>query len=121
MKSILLAAVLALPLVGSTPAFAADLVGQGEFGGYRGPGVVAGPLTVYDFEPGTYVRAWFEPPWANRRYFPSGTQAPVLGRDEVLDNRDSEAPQIFYRSWSNGPALRDTMIADPDSAPVPQK
>lgn len=117
-QSLISAAAIVLSL---TAAHAADLPSLGGQAGYGGPGVVAGPLTIYDFEPGTYVRAWFEPPLGNRHYYPSSGTAPIIGRKEVLSDRDREPPQVFYRSWSNGPAFRDEMTPDPGFEPVPQK
>src|SRR5436305_4494201 len=81
---------------------AADLPSHG-LRGSAGIGSRAAPLVVYDYEPGVMVRAYFRSPWRNRRYFPTGDQAPVLGRDEVIPGPDREMPepaQSYYRFWS---------------------
>lgn len=99
----------ALALLGSmSAAHAADLGGTGpnehrRIGVY---GVPSEPMIIYDTEPGTYVRAYFLPPWRGRHYFPASGEAPRYGRDENL-NADYEMPEkaeSYYRSWSNADA-----------------
>src|ERR1700712_3637582 len=69
---------------------AADLGGPTEHLHRHVRGVHAGPIIVEDFEPGTYVRAYFLPPWRNRHYFPATGQQPISGRDEVIPAADRD-------------------------------
>jgi hypothetical protein len=56
----------------------------------------AGPIIIYDFQPGVVVRAYWLPPWRHRHYFP-------FGAEKVAADTDDGPPQpaeTFERSWS---------------------
>lgn len=87
-----------------TGSFAADL-GSHPSGDY-GYGVPAGQIVIWDSEPGVVTRAYWLPPWRNRRYFPSNGEATELGRDEDLSRRDIPEPVPAYRRyWSSSSAF----------------
>jgi hypothetical protein len=95
-----IAAILVLLSVGFTAARAADV----SFDGTRSYaiGERAGPIVIYDYQPGVVVRAYWQSPWRNRHYFPRTGKRPKVGRAENLSApRVHYVPaQTFRRSWS---------------------
>lgn len=85
---------------GLTAAQAGDLSGRGGY--YESYPVRAPQLIVYDVEPGTEIRAWWAPPWQNRRYFPFTGKKPKVGRREDLNapRRIAAPAPTYYQEWS---------------------
>lgn len=83
---------------GLTAAQAGDLSGRY----YESYPVRAPQLIVYDVEPGTEIRAWWAPPWQNRRYFPFTGKKPKVGRREDLNapRRIAAPAPTYYQEWS---------------------
>lgn len=100
--------VIAVSIAGllAVPARAADLpaVYWGDAPVYGYP---AAPVVIYDDNPGVTMRAYWEDPWAGRRYFPATGIRPRYGRHERLSLRRVRLPQAenFYRSWSTSSAF----------------
>jgi len=64
-------------------------------------GVRAGPVILYDVQPGVTGRTWFLSPWHSHHYFPTTGVKPQSGRLEDLSARSDVQPaESFYRSWS---------------------
>ena len=96
--------VLALSVTGivAGSASAADLPihvapGTWDDGGY------ARSLTIYQFEPGVTMRAYWRAPWHHHRYFPATGRRPRLGRLEILSAKRRRPPpaESYARAWSN--------------------
>ncbi len=85
---------------GAAAAHAGDLSGRAGY--YESWPVHAPQLLVYDVEPGTEYRAWWAPPWQNRRYFPFTGKKPKVGRREDLNapRRIAAPAPTYYREWS---------------------
>jgi len=93
--------VFAAAILGSAPVTAADVAPRLQ---PWAVGIHAGPLAVYDYEPGVVVRAYWAPPWGNRHYYPSLGHKPRLGRRENVKQRlPVDHPEDFYREWSSFP------------------
>jgi hypothetical protein len=91
---------LALVACAAASAQAADLRG-GEAAILAEPAYRSALVTIYDYEPGVYTRAYWSPPWANRRYYPITGKKPRYGRHENLRARsDVQEAEPFYREWS---------------------
>lgn len=62
----------------------------------------AGPIVIYDYQPGVVVRAYWQSPWRNRHYYPRTGKRPKVGRAENLSGARVHYPpaQTFRRSWS---------------------
>ena len=91
--------VLTAAVLTAAPAGAADVAVPAWVAG-----VGAGPLVIYDYEPGVVVRAYWVNPWRNRRYFPSNGTAPKFGRRENQSQRlPVDHAKDFYREWSSFP------------------
>jgi hypothetical protein len=67
----------------------------------------SGPLTVYDYQPGVLVRAYWLAPWRHRHYFPTTGEMPEIGRDEDLSapSNSSEPAETFHQHWSTSSAF----------------
>ena len=65
--------------------------------GYR-----AGPIIVYDFQPGVVVRAYWRAPWRSRHYFPFGAAPPEPAAD---DDGPPKPAESFERFWSTAPPI----------------
>jgi len=112
MRALFAAAVLTLGIAGVIPACAADLIepgagigeidgGQMSGRGWSFHGVRAGPVILYDVQPGVVTRTWFLSPWHHRHYFPATGEKPRIGRDEDFSVRSDVQPaESFYRVWS---------------------
>jgi len=90
----------ALGTLGPVTAGAADLYGRT---GYDSVHPVRAPqLLIYDVEPGTEIRAYWAPPWQNRRYFPFTGKKPKVGRHEDLNapRRIAAPAPTYYQEWS---------------------
>ena len=99
-----------LCIAGVTLAEAADMPAERSVNYSIGPaagGQRAEPLVFYDYQPGTYVRAYWTAPWRHHRYFPMTGERPEIGRDEDLSapSRPSKPGKTFKRSWSNASAF----------------
>ncbi len=71
----------ALGTLGPVTAGAADLYGRT---GYDSVHPVRAPqLLIYDVEPGTEIRAYWAPPWQNRRYFRSPARSRRLAVTKI--------------------------------------
>lgn len=97
------ASIAAAALMGTlslTAAEGADL--SGRTGYYESYPVRAGQVVYYDVEPGTEIRAYWAPPWQNRRYFPFTGKKPKVGRREDLNapRRIAEPAPTYYQEWS---------------------
>jgi hypothetical protein len=100
---ILLAAIVVS--VGATAACAADLPvdSSTSYSTYSSAiGQRTGQLVIYDYQPGVVVRAYWQAPWRNRRYFPRTGERPEIGRDEDLSapSERSRPAETFTRYWS---------------------
>ncbi len=106
----------------AAPAVAADLGPPKEHHRHGVRGRPAGPLVVYDFEPGVVVRAYWLAPWRNRHYYPSTGEQPISGRNEAIppDGRELPEPaEKFYRMWSTSELFaRDAPLVAADASPV---
>jgi len=62
----------------------------------------AGPVIVYDDEPGVVVRAYWASPWRHRHYFPRTGHKPKSGRREDLAAHGHYPipARTFERYWS---------------------
>jgi len=85
---------------GLSAAHAADLSGRAVY--RESYPVRAGQVVYYDVEPGTEIRAYWAPPWQNRRYFPVTGKKPKVGRREDLNapRRIAEPGPTYYQEWS---------------------
>jgi len=74
---------------------------------YAAHGRRAGPIVVYDYQPGVYVRAYWLAPWRHRHYYPATGEQPLMGRDEDLTARGeaAEPPETFTRTWTTSSAF----------------
>jgi hypothetical protein len=83
-----------------TAAEGADLSGRAGY--HESYPVRAGQVLVYDTEPGTEIRAYWAPPWQNRRYFPFTGKKPKVGRHEDLNapRRIAAPAPTYYQEWS---------------------
>jgi len=114
MRALFAAAVVMFGVAGVIPARAADLVEPGAvigdgsidgglmpYAGYSVDGVRAGPVIIYDVQPGVIRRTWFLSPWHHHHFFPATGEKPRSGRREDLSARSDVQPaESFYRSWS---------------------
>lgn len=95
---------IALGLLGTGGAVAADLPLSRQHATtleYDSvPGRRAAPTVIYDFEPGTVIRAYWLPPWRDRHYFPSGGEMRRVAHRERCSCRHPRPAETFYRSWS---------------------
>jgi hypothetical protein len=127
---ILLAAIVVS--VGATTACAADLPvdSSTRYSTYSSAiGQRSGQLVIYDYQPGVIVRAYWQTPWRNRRYFTRTGEKPEIGRDEDLSApRERLQPaETFTRYWSTislSPPARPRISAprtEPSQIPSPLK
>jgi len=93
---------------------------------YSAQGRRAGPIVIYDYQPGVYVRAYWRAPWRHRHYFPATGEQPISGRDEDLSARGEggDPAETFTRTWTTSSAF---VVEEPrgrsrafDGRPVPQ-
>jgi len=93
---------------------------------YSAEGRRAGPIIIYDYQPGVYVRAYWRAPWRHRHYFPATGEQPISGRDEDLSARGEGADpaETFTRTWTTSSAF---VVEEPrgrfrvfDGRPAPQ-
>src|SRR3569833_166858 len=93
---------------------------------YSAHGRRAGPIVIYDFQPGVVVRAYWIAPWRHRHYFPASGEQPLAGRDEDLSARGeaTEQAESFSRTWTTSSAF---VVEEPrgrfrdiDGRPAPQ-
>src|SRR3569623_2215721 len=93
---------------------------------YSAQGRRAGPIVIYDYQPGVYVRAYWRAPWRPRHYFPATGEQPISGRDEDLSARgEGGAPaENISRTWTTSSAFVDEEPRGRsrafDGRPVPQ-
>ncbi|MBV8792497.1 MAG: hypothetical protein JO237_10655 [Pseudolabrys sp.] len=93
----------------ASAASAADFGAQ-IAGGHYAFAYRAEPVTIYDYEPGIYMRAYWTPSWGDRRYFPMTGKRPRVGRDENLRQVGHYKPaESFYREWSTTRFFRETL------------
>lgn len=99
MRSLIAIAAL-MGTLGLTAAEGADL--SGRVGTYSSYPVRAPQVLIYDTEPGTDIRAYWAPPWQNRRYFPFTGKKPKVGRREDLNapRRIAAPAPTYYQEWS---------------------
>jgi hypothetical protein len=115
MQNMRAAFVIAVSIAGlfAVPARAADLpaVYWGDAPSYGYP---AAPVVIYDDNPGVTMRAYWEAPWAGRRYFPANGVPPKLGRRENPFARHVPYPpaETYYRNWMSLPPF-DANVAAP--------
>jgi hypothetical protein len=124
MRFLICAATVVFGLACIPASGAADLGigGRSYFGGdYYVNAERAGALIVYDFEPGTMLRAYWLPPWRNRHYFPFHA-----AKIHHVSSRSRPKPaESYFRYWSNDGAF----IAEPppaalrsfDATPAPRR
>lgn len=91
-------------LFGVVSANAADIAGYSRHvRGYH-----AGQISLYAWEPGVNVRAYWRAPWRNRHYFPTTGEKPDEGRLEDMSVRERPEPaEDFHRSWTTTSAFAD--------------
>ena len=69
-------------------------------------GLPAEPLVIIDIDPGVSMRAYWDEPWARRRYFPATGHMPKYGRHELnLVRRYNPPAESYYRDWSTSSAF----------------
>jgi hypothetical protein len=98
-----IAAIIIVSSAGFTAARAADVPFDGvQTSRNYAIGERAGPIVIYDYQPGVVVRAYWQSPWRNRHYYPRTGKRPKAGRAEDFSAaRVRYAPaQTFRRSWS---------------------
>ena len=102
MRALKIIAVLYFAIAGIAAARAADLpdghAPRNVFTHNVPFGHRAGPIIVYDFQPGVVVRAYWLPPWRHRHYFPFGNDKDDA--NATPDSGSSEPAETFERSWS---------------------
>jgi hypothetical protein len=112
--------VIVVSALGTVAAAAADLP-VAYPPAYSAYGVPAAPLVIYDYEPGTVLRAYWLPPWRNRHYFPMAREVPHKERISVRPPRPAEP---FSRYWSTPPLPpppgATVIVPVPDDGPLPQ-
>jgi hypothetical protein len=93
---------------------------------YSAQGRRAGPIVIYDYQPGVYVRAYWLAPWRHRHYFPATGEQPISGRDEDLSARGEagDPAETYSRTWTTSSAI---VVEEPrgryrafDGRPTPQ-
>ena len=93
---------------------------------YSAQGRRAGPIVIYDYQPGVYVRAYWLAPWRHRHYFPATGEQPLSGRDEDLSARGEagDPAETYSRTWTTSSAI---VVEEPrgryrafDGRPTPQ-
>ena len=93
---------------------------------YSAEGRRAGPIIIYDYQPGVYVRAYWRAPWRHRHYFPATGEQPISGRDEDLSARGEagDPAETYSRTWTTSSAI---VVEEPrgryrafDGRPTPQ-
>jgi hypothetical protein len=110
---------IAVSALGTVAAAAADLplAYPPAYSAYGEPAV---PLVIYDYEPGTVLRAYWLPPWRNRHYFPMAREVPHKARISVRPR----PAQPFSRYWSTPPLPpppgATVIVPVPDDAPLPR-
>ena len=84
-------------------------------------GVPAAPVVIYDTDCGVTMRPYWEPPWANRHYFPATGKMPKYGRREILmpSHRILPRAESFSRSWSTSSGFADEAAPIPLNPPYP--
>ena len=88
------------------PARAADVSVVAPAYYYPVYGLPAEPLVIIDIDPGVSMRAYWEEPWARRRYFPATGHMPKYGRHELnLVRRYNPPAESYYRDWSTSSAV----------------
>jgi hypothetical protein len=93
---------------------------------YAAHGRRAGPIVIYDYQPGVVVRAYWMAPWRHRHYFPATGEQPIAGRDEDLSARGeaTEPAESFSRTWTTSSAFvveaPRGRYRDFDGRPTPQ-
>ena len=100
-------------------AYAGDLplAGGAHYSAYGyASGQRAGPIVVYDNQPGIVVRAYWQSPWRNRHYFPRTGKRPKMGRAENLSAPRHHYPmaESYHRAWST-----NALFPPPVAAPIP--
>ena len=101
----LFAIVLSAAAAFAAPARAAD-VSVAAPAYYPVYGLPAEPLVIIDIDPGVSMRAYWEAPWAHRRYFPATGRMPKYGRHELnLVRRYNPPAESYYRDWSTSSAF----------------
>ena len=93
---------------------------------YSAQGRRAGPIVIYDYQPGVYVRAYWRAPLGHRHYFPATGEQPISGRDEDLSARGEagDPAETYSRTWTTSSAI---VVEEPrgryrafDGRPTPQ-
>lgn len=109
-----IAAILIVSSVGVTAARAADVSLDGARS--YASGVRAGPIVIYDYQPGVVVRAYWQSPWRDRHYYPRTGKRPKIGRAENLSapRPHYQMAESYYRAWST-----NALFPPPVAAPVP--
>jgi hypothetical protein len=78
----------------------------------------AGPLVIYDFEPGVVVRAYWLAPWRHRHYFPFG--GTKHDADVAPGNGGPPEPaESFERYWSTSQTFIRELPSPRDEPPPP--
>jgi hypothetical protein len=104
-------AIALLGIAGIMPARAADLRVSPQYRSSWFVGERAGPIVIFDDEPGVVVRPYWLPPWRNRHYFPMAGRRPRLGRHENLAAHTAYRPaQDFYRQWSTRAFMPESLL-----------
>ena len=113
-------AVAVVVCAGVSSAHAADAVVAPVAPGLAYFGERSVPFTVYDYEPGIYLRAYWSEPWGNRRYFPITGKRPKVGRDENLHAPRHLPPpaKTFYREWSTSQIADEVVPATVNPPPL---
>ena len=132
MRAVLAIALMVFGLAGVPAVRAADIPVQHSSRvstGYFEYAERAGMLSVYDNQPGVFVRAYWRAPWRDHHYFPATGKMPKLGRDENLNARVAlpRPAKTFKRSWSNEAALERALereqpliVLPPAASPAPR-
>ncbi|MGH6789708.1 MAG: hypothetical protein ACRECC_08490 [Pseudolabrys sp.] len=120
MRALFAIIVLVFGIASAAPARAADYNIHDhhyQHHGYYAPvGVRAGPIVVYDFEPGVVVRAYWARPWRGRHYFPTLHKVDITARGEAGDAEPgyvARPAESFEREWSTSSGLIDQQMQPP--------
>jgi hypothetical protein len=112
-----IAAIIIVSSVGFTTARASDVPFDGaQTSRNYVIGERAGPIVIYDYQPGVVVRAYWQSPWRNRHYYPRTGKRPKAGRAENLSapRPHYQMAESYYRAWST-----NALFPPPVAAPVP--
>ncbi|HEY4143011.1 MAG TPA: hypothetical protein VGM57_16445 [Pseudolabrys sp.] len=113
-----IAAIIIVSSVGFTTARAADVPSDGvSMSRDYVIGERAGPVVVYDYQPGVVVRAYWQSPWRNHHYYPSTGKRPKVGRAENLSapRPHYRMAESYHRAWSTNALFPPPVVA---SVPV---